>query len=162
MSVFVRAGIVAVFLPIIGCMSPRQTQLAARPDAELAGRYQLTGRIDGRRIVATVHVSDSARVSTISTSQHGTLTCEASEFNAEQLVARCGSVEVQLVVADNQIADVGRLGVDAKRRTRKEAELLGCMYSPPDQLCQLPPQDPATPRARAYGRVKVARMSTSE
>ncbi len=60
MSVSVRASIVAVFLPIIGCTSPRHAQLAPRPDAELAGSYR--------------------------------------------------------------IADVGRLGVDAMRRTRKEAE----------------------------------------
>jgi hypothetical protein len=162
MSVSVRASIVVVFLPIIGCTSPRHAQLAPRPDAELAGSYQLSGRIDGRRITATVQVEDSARVSMISTSLHGTLACEASKLDADQLIARCGSVEVQLIVAGNRIADVGRLGVDAMRRARKEADLFGCLYSPPDQLCQLPPQAAATPRARTYGRVKVARVSTSD
>jgi hypothetical protein len=162
MSVSIRFGIVAVSVLLLGCTSQQSVQLEPQPAGALAGSYKLTGLIDGTRVSATLRVDDSSRVSTITTSPNGTHACEASEIRSDQLVARCGPVEVQLTVADNRIAPVGRLSFQAARRRKEGGDLFQCNYSPPDQLCQLPPQYPATPLPRAYGRVKVARASINQ
>jgi hypothetical protein len=162
MSIVMRAFTVGLLLSLGGCATANQPPRADLSPAALAGSYRLTGRIDGTRISSTVRVDERGRVTLLATSPNGTHRCEASALRVERLVAQCGPVELQLSVDDRGIARTGRLAFDKTRRTaRREADPFPCIAAS-DQICQMQPQAAPPLLQRAYGRVNVARIATTD